>query len=121
MRDSLPPEVLMKSKHGFGLPFNLWLYSSSLLMELAYDSIHDLKKRNYFRPAFLDHLTSQRKIKCDGGSKEKIWSLMMQRLIQQSKCEPGRDSGEIIWVLMMLELWLQTREIDSRFELARQQ
>jgi hypothetical protein len=62
-------------------------------MELAYDSIHDLKKRNYFRPAFLDHLTSSRKIKCDGGSKEKIWSLMMQRLIQQSKCEPGRDFG----------------------------
>jgi asparagine synthase (glutamine-hydrolysing) len=108
MKDFLPPEILRKSKHGFGLPFNLWLRSSVLLQELAYDSIHDLRKRNYFRPAFLDQLTGQHKSESDGSSGGKLWSLMMQRIIQQSKPESGRDFGDIVWILMMLELWLQT-------------
>jgi hypothetical protein len=91
------------------LPFNLWLHSSARLRELACDSIHDLKKRNYFQPGFLDRLTRQYKTTHSSHPKEKVVPLMMKYLIQQGKAEPDRDFGDMIWVLMMLELWLQSR------------
>ena len=109
MKDFLPAETLAKSKHGFGLPFNLWLHSSVQLRELACDSIHDLKKRNYFQLAFLDNLTRQYKSARSSSAKEKVFPLMMEYLIEQGKPEPDRDFGDMIWILMMLELWLQAR------------
>ncbi|MCK5191150.1 MAG: asparagine synthase C-terminal domain-containing protein, partial [Methylococcales bacterium] len=55
MAGFLPDKILNKSKHGFGLPFGVWLKDYQPLKELAYDSINSLKKRSYFKREFLDH------------------------------------------------------------------
>ena len=82
MADFLPEQIINKSKHGFGLPFGIWLKEHQPLKELAYDAIHGLKKRDYFQPKFLDHA------------------------IEMHQSIHAAYYGELIWVLMMLELWL---------------
>ncbi|WP_031434979.1 asparagine synthetase B family protein [Methylomarinum vadi] len=86
MRDFLPERIINKSKHGFGLPFGIWLKDHQPLKELAYDSIHALKKRGYFRTEFLDH------------------AVHMHQTIHAAYY------GELIWILMMLELWFQAKQ-----------
>ncbi len=86
LRDFLPPQVQSKSKHGFGLPFGIWLSSHSRLQQLAKDSLSDLKRRNFIRPEFIDNLT------------------------RKHQSEHAAFYGEAIWVFMMLELWLQAHE-----------
>jgi asparagine synthase (glutamine-hydrolysing) len=81
MTGFLPDQIINKSKHGFGLPFGIWLKDHQPLKELAYDAIHNLKKREYFKPEFLDH------------------AIEMHQSIHASYY------GELIWILMMLELW----------------
>jgi len=82
MKGFLPNEILTKSKHGFGLPFGVWMKTNKDLQALAYDNISSLKERGFFNAHFLDDAISQHK--------------------------SGHASyyGELIWVLMMLELWL---------------
>lgn len=77
----LPQEILTKSKHGFGLPFGIWLREHAPLRELAYDHVTALKQRPYFRPDFLDEA------------------------IRMHQTGHAAYYGELIWVLMMLELW----------------
>lgn len=86
MNDFLPQEIIDKSKHGFGLPFGIWLKEFKPLKELAYDSMHDLKKRPYFRAEFIDN------------------ALNMHQSMHASYY------GELIWILMMFEQWLQAKE-----------
>lgn len=86
MRDFLPEQIINKSKHGFGLPFGIWLKDHQPLKQLAYDSISSLKQRGYFRAEFLDHT------------------------IQMHQSIHAAYYGELIWVLMMLELWLQGKQ-----------
>lgn len=86
MNDFLPDEIINKPKHGFGLPFGVWLKDYEPLKALAYDSITDLKKRPYFRAEFLDH------------------AIKMHQSIHAAYY------GELIWILMMLELWLQAKK-----------
>ncbi len=87
MKGFLPEEIINKSKHGFGLPFGIWLKDYEPLKDLAYASINDLKKRSYFQPNFLDH------------------AIKMHQSIHAAYY------GELIWILMMLELWLQVKKI----------
>jgi asparagine synthase (glutamine-hydrolysing) len=86
MRDFLPKEVLNKSKHGFGLPFGIWLKEHGPLRELAYDNVLALRKRPYFLPGFLDEA------------------------ISLHRSGHAAYYGELIWVLMMLELWFAAKE-----------
>ena len=86
MNDFLPPEIINKPKQGFGLPFGIWLKEYQPLKELAYDSLHDLKIRPYFRAEFIDN------------------ALNMHQSTHASYY------GELIWILMMLEQWLQAKE-----------
>ncbi len=83
MTGFLPDKILNKSKHGFGLPFGIWLNDYQPLKELAYDSINSLKKRPYFKTEFLDHA------------------------IKMHQSLHAAYYGELIWILMMLELWFQ--------------
>jgi asparagine synthase (glutamine-hydrolysing) len=83
LRDFLPKEVIAKSKHGFGLPFGVWLEKHRPLRELAMDSLTDLKRRGIVRPDFIDELTS---------------TLLANH---------PSYYGVMIWVLMMLEQWLK--------------
>jgi len=84
MNGFLPEKVLKKSKHGFGLPFGIWMKTYKPLKEIAYDNLTTLKKRNI--------------INCD----------YIDQLIYKHQHEHAAYYGGFIWVLMMLELWLQT-------------
>ncbi len=86
MADFLPEKIINKPKHGFGLPFGVWLKDHQPLKELAYDSINSLKKRPYFKSDFLDH------------------TIKMHQSIHAAYY------GELIWILMMLELWFQGKD-----------
>jgi asparagine synthase (glutamine-hydrolysing) len=90
VRDFLPPATLTKSKHGFGLPFGLWLKTDAGMQALAYDSLASLKKRNIFQPAFLDSA------------------------IETHRNGHSSFYGELIWVLMLLELWFQKHRDRTR-------
>ncbi len=85
LRDFLPPSTLNKSKHGFGLPFGLWLKEYQPLHDLARASLDNLAKRNIVQPDYLNQL----------------WQAHQE----------GHASyyGVMIWVLMMLEQWLDQR------------
>ena len=83
----LPPEIIAKKKHGFGLPFGVWLNTDPGLQSLARDSLTSLNQRNIIRPAFIDELLSDRLE------------------------EHAAYYGTMAWILMMLELWLQSRDI----------
>lgn len=82
-RDLLPREIIEKKKHGFGLPFGLWMQSDARLAAIATDSLHSLAQRGYFRSEFISE------------------ALRLHR--------DGHASyfGELIWILTALELWLQ--------------
>jgi len=84
LAEFLPSEILRKSKHGFGLPFGIWLREYPPLRTLAYDSLEALKQRGYLRPRYIDHL----------------------KTIHQH--EDAAYYGVMIWVLMLLEHWLQS-------------
>lgn len=57
----LPDAILNKKKHGFGLPFGMWLKSEPALAEVIYSSLSDLKQRRMFRDGFIDDLISQQR------------------------------------------------------------
>lgn len=86
LRDLLPEKIINKSKHGFGLPFGIWCNDHAPLGELVNDSLTDLGKRGWVKPAYLDHM------------------LRMQREQHASY------HGVMIWVMMTLEQWLQANE-----------
>lgn len=87
MRDFLPSEIIDKQKHGFGLPFGVWMQQHPPLRDLAYDSLLALKERGFIRSAFID------------------------RLIQLHREEHAAYHGEMVWILMMLELWMTEHQI----------
>jgi asparagine synthase (glutamine-hydrolysing) len=82
LRDFLPPEIIAKTKHGFGLPFGVWLAESAELQQLVYGSLEALKGRGVVRPDFID------------------------RLCASQRDEHAAYYGDLVWVLSMLELWL---------------
>jgi asparagine synthase (glutamine-hydrolysing) len=90
LNDFLPREIIDKSKHGFGLPFGLWMQTHPGLHALAGDSLTSLRKRNIVRPEYID------------------------RLLDQHQSGHAAYYGVMIWVLMMLEQWLQQRQGESR-------
>ncbi len=87
LRDFLPPEVIAKRKHGFGLPVGAWLISHRPLLDLASDATRILVDQRIVRADFIDDLR--------------------QRLL------PAHPAyyGTMMWVLMMLGLWLQAKRV----------
>jgi asparagine synthase (glutamine-hydrolysing) len=85
--DFLPPEIITKQKHGFGLPVGHWLLEHKPLHDLAVDSINLLKPRGIVRPQFVNQL-----------------------LDVKLKEHPGYF-GTMVWILMMLGLWLDSRKL----------
>ncbi|WP_246840574.1 asparagine synthase-related protein [Lacimicrobium sp. SS2-24] len=84
-RGFLADETLSKSKHGFGLPFGVWMKEQPRLQEITHDSLQRLRKREIFRPEFIDTALST--------------------------YQSGHASyyGELIWIMVVLELWLTSR------------
>jgi asparagine synthase (glutamine-hydrolysing) len=89
LREFLPKEIIAKSKHGFGLPFGVWVEKHRRLRELAMDSLADLKQRDIVRPEFIDELTGVH------------------------LTNHPSYFGVMVWVLMMLEQWFK-HHVDAR-------
>lgn len=85
LRGFLPDEILVKKKHGFGLPFGPWAVNHSALNKLATESLHGLADRGIVRREFID-------------------SLLKQHL----PAHPG-FYGELVWIMTMLEQWLRAK------------
>lgn len=83
LKDFLPHEILAKSKHGFGLPFGLWMQRHAPLHELAHRSLQSFRGRGWLREDYLD------------------------RLIDAHRTGHATYYGVMIWVIMMIEQWLE--------------
>jgi asparagine synthase (glutamine-hydrolysing) len=88
MQGFLPDEIIHKKKHGFGLPFGLWLQASPPLRELIFGNLAELRTRRLFRPEFIE------------------------RLLHLHEHEDARHYGVFLWVLAMLEQWLQEHHLN---------
>lgn len=88
LADFLPHEIIHKSKHGFGLPFGLWMNEHAPLRELVDDSLTTLKGRGIINPEFIDEL---------------LGPLMR---------EHASYYGVAVWILVMLEQWMRVH-VDS--------
>ena len=87
LRDFLPPAIISKKKHGFGLPVGDWLINHKPLFDLAADGIALLRHRGIVQPRFIDELLGKR------------------------LREHAAYFGTMVWVLMMLGLWLDSRKL----------
>jgi asparagine synthase (glutamine-hydrolysing) len=87
MAGYLPDEIIDKKKHGFGLPFGLWLQESPALREQIHDNLSSLRSRRIVRPQFID------------------------RLLNLHGQDDARYHGVFIWVLAMLEQWFVEHDI----------
>jgi len=82
LRDLLPPAILRKRKHGFGLPVGVWLQAHPALRNSARDSLHQLAGRRILKADAVSYIIDV-------------------RLPQH----PG-FYGELVWILVMLAEWL---------------
>lgn len=83
LRGFLPDEIITKPKHGFGLPFGVWMKQHDGLKALASDSLRSLGTRGIVRPEFVN------------------------TLLEELTTAHAGYYGEMVWVLMMLEQWLR--------------
>lgn len=86
LRDFLPEGTIRKTKHGFGLPFGVWTRTHPVLRTLAYDSLHSLRGRGWFRHDFLE------------------------RVADLHGAVHAAYYGELVWLLMMLAQWLDSHD-----------
>jgi asparagine synthase (glutamine-hydrolysing) len=79
----LPPEILQKKKHGFGLPIGMWLKTDPRFRQLARDVLLDSRtyQRGYFQRPFVE------------------------QLFKQLDSDDGVYFGDSLWLFLMLELW----------------
>jgi asparagine synthase (glutamine-hydrolysing) len=91
LKDFLPPEIITKKKHGFGLPFGTWLARNDALRRLSQEALASLQLRGIVRPHFIDELLSRR------------------------VAEHAKYYGELVWILVSLEFWLARHA--SRFKI----
>ena len=82
-RNLLPPEVIRKKKHGFGLPVSGWLKTDPKLRELARDTLSSSRAfcRGYFRRAFIEDL------------------------FRKFEEDDSTYYGDTVWTFLVLELW----------------
>ena len=87
LKDVLPAQTLAKTKHGFGMPFGLWLRSHAPLADLVHGSLDAFQRRGIIRPSYL------------------------QDLRRQHSADHATYFGIMIWVVAMLECWLDARKL----------
>jgi asparagine synthase (glutamine-hydrolysing) len=83
MAGFLPDGIINKSKHGFGLPFGVWLKTVPALRELASESFAGLKGRGIIAADFLDEV------------------------LREHAAGHASYYGYVIWDLILLEQWLR--------------
>jgi asparagine synthase (glutamine-hydrolysing) len=82
-RALLPQEIIDKEKHGFGLPFGVWLKSHEPLQKLVYGALESLRERNIVSRTFID------------------------RVLTDHRSGHAGYYGYAIWDCVMLEKWLE--------------
>ena len=88
LNEFLPQKTLNKEKHGFGLPFGVWLKNAQELKYLGTDVLEAFGKRGVLSESFLKKLRSAH------------------------ENEHAAYYGEMIWVIILLELWLDSHNLD---------
>ena len=91
MQGFLPDAIIAKKKHGFGLPFGLWLRESQPLRELILANLASLRARRIVRPEFID------------------------RLLDLHGSDDASHYGVFVWVLASLEQWFQEHRVSPSF------
>ena len=86
MKDFLPQKTLEKHKHGFGLPFGLWMNEYQPLKDFAHDRLERIKARGLLNDDFI------------------------RKIIEAQETGHATYYGVFIWVLIMLEEWLETHK-----------
>ena len=81
-RNLLPPEIIAKRKHGFGLPFGVWTRTHPGLRRMSETALEALDARGIFSSGFL------------------------QETLRLHREGHAAYYGELVWVLAALELWL---------------
>lgn len=82
----LADETLSKEKHGFGLPFGVWLTDNAQLKTLALEALNAFRQRDIVKASLID------------------------AAIEAHTNSHASYYGELIWILVVLELWLQAEE-----------
>jgi len=94
LRGFLPDAIIAKRKHGFGLPFGVWMTRHSGLRDMATGSLELLRDGGIVRPVFLDRLTRDLLPQAPGYYGEMVWILMMlgqwQAAQRASRSRPGK-------------------------------
>ncbi|CAH9019181.1 asparagine synthetase B family protein [Candidatus Nitrosacidococcus sp. I8] len=86
LRGFLPDEIIAKKKHGFGLPFGIWLKEYQPLHTLVSDSLANFRDLKIIQPSIIDNLIGIR-LK-----------------------EHAAYYGDLVWVLVILVQWMQYYE-----------
>lgn len=84
LADFLPPEIIRKKKHGFGLPVGAWMAENEPLRALTHDTLAAFRRRGIVQPGYLDWIE------------------------RQHADAHASYYGVLIWVVVMLEQWLQS-------------
>ncbi|HEY9867858.1 MAG TPA: asparagine synthase C-terminal domain-containing protein, partial [Candidatus Obscuribacterales bacterium] len=87
LRDFLPPQTIAKSKHGFGVPFGVWMKEYKPLRELTLSSLEALQHRGYIKPSYV------------------------RQVLHAHQTGHATYFGKMIWVMTMLERWLAARDL----------
>ena len=87
LRGFLPDAIIAKRKHGFGLPFGVWMTRHAGLRTMALGSLELLRDGGIVRRDFLDRLAKD--------------------LLPQA---PGYY-GEMVWIMMMLGQWQAAQRV----------
>ena len=79
----LPKEIIMKRKHGFGVPYALWLKTEPAIRRFTEERLLDgrVAKRGYFRKGFFE------------------------RMLRLNDSDESAYYGDILWPFLMLEIW----------------
>ncbi len=87
LKDVLAPETIAKTKHGFGMPFGLWLRDHARLAEVVHGSLEAFERRGILRPSYI------------------------QDLRRQHHTDHATYFGIMIWVVAMLDCWFDARKL----------
>lgn len=90
MKDVLPPAVIAKRKHGFGMPIRHWIAADTPVREAVAEALEGLKGRGIVQPAFID------------------------RLLRDGAGQIAGEYGQLAWYLAVLERWLARHEPSAR-------
>jgi asparagine synthase (glutamine-hydrolysing) len=82
VNDFLPQKVIHKKKHGFGLPFGVWLATTPRLQAIVARRIESFRQRGIVKSRVIDELMGSH------------------------RADHSAYYGNIIWVLVILESWL---------------